>query len=86
MLYFWVLGDLHFRAQEQWQALHTLRMTYMFEDLHKVWQEEGTPDFCVSPGDIVDTGAKANYVLAKHELAAQLAACRRERSRNRTNS
>jgi 3',5'-cyclic AMP phosphodiesterase CpdA len=75
ILYFWVLGDLHFRAQEQWRALHTPRMTYMFEDLHKVWQEEGgrgAPDFCVSPGDIVDTGAEANYDLARQELAAQL--------------
>ena len=22
LLYFWVIGDMHFRAREQWQAIH----------------------------------------------------------------
>jgi calcineurin-like phosphoesterase family protein len=72
ILYFWVFGDLHFRAHELWLPLHTPRMTCMFEDLHTLWQEEGIPAFCVSPGDIVDSGAPANYALARRELAAQL--------------
>jgi 3',5'-cyclic AMP phosphodiesterase CpdA len=74
LLSFWAFGDLHFRAWDQWQAIHTPRMTQMFTDLHTVWQKEGPPAFCVSPGDIVDTGAPAHYALAKRELAAQLGA------------
>lgn len=72
ILYFWAIGDMHYRAHEQWRALHDPRMQRMFDDLHAVWREEGTPAFCVSPGDIVDTGAPANYELAKREIAAHL--------------
>jgi hypothetical protein len=72
VLYFWVFGDMHYRAREQWHALHSRRMATMFQDIHKLWQEEGTPAFCVLPGDIVDTGAPENYTLAKKDLAAQL--------------
>ena len=40
--------------------------------VRSLWLDEGPPDFCVSPGDIVDTGALENYKLAKRDLAAQL--------------
>jgi len=45
-------------------------MIEMFEDVQSVWEEEGFPDFCVAPGDIVDTGAPGNYALAKQTLLA----------------
>jgi 3',5'-cyclic AMP phosphodiesterase CpdA len=72
LLYFWAIGDLHYRAHEQWQAIHSRRLAPMFEDLRSLWREEGFPVFCVSPGDIVDTGAPQNYQLAKMDLATQL--------------
>ncbi|GAC1464177.1 MAG: hypothetical protein NVS4B11_38940 [Ktedonobacteraceae bacterium] len=72
LLYFWVLGDMHFRAREQWETFHAPRMHTMFEDIHTVWDTEGFPAFCVAPGDIVDTGHAANYALAKRELTIQL--------------
>ena len=72
LLYFWVIGDMHFRAREQWEAFHAPRMRTMFEDIHTVWDTEGFPAFCVAPGDIVDTGHVANYTLAKREIAVQL--------------
>ncbi len=72
LLYFWVIGDMHFRASGQWRAIHTPRMATVFDDIHALWREEGFPAFCVSPGDIVDTGYGANYEFAKRELAAQL--------------
>ena len=72
LLYFWALGDLHYRARDQWHAMHAQRMAPMFQDLRTLWREEGLPAFCVSPGDIVDTGAPENYKLAKLDLAAQL--------------
>ena len=53
-------------------ALHSQRMAIMFQDLRALWMNEGTPAFCVAPGDIVDTGALENYKLAKRDLAAQL--------------
>ena len=71
LLYFWVIGDMHFRAREQWQAIHIPRMMTMFEDLHTLWQEE-RPAFCVSPGDIVDKGNAASYELARLFLSEQL--------------
>ncbi|QBD79941.1 hypothetical protein EPA93_29745 [Ktedonosporobacter rubrisoli] len=71
-LYFWALGDLHYRAQPAWQALHAPRMQEMFEDIQSVWQEEGRPDFCVSPGDLVQTGTPTNYALAIQEIARQM--------------
>lgn len=72
LLYFWAIGDLHFREQEQWKALHTPRMEQMFHDLHAVWRAEGTPAFCVSPGDLVERGAPRNYQFARRELARYL--------------
>lgn len=72
LLYFWAIGDLHFRAQAQWRALHTPRMEQMFADLHTLWRQEGRPAFCVSPGDVVERGAPANYQLARTELARYL--------------
>src|SRR5437764_12030520 len=72
LLYFWALGDLHYRAHEQWQAIHSQRLASMFEDLRSLWRDEGFPAFCVSPGDIVDTGAPQHYQVAKMDLAAQL--------------
>ena len=68
LLHFWVFGDLHYRDHEQWLAHHSPRMKQMLEDVHAVWHEEGLPAFCVSPGDIVDRGAPANYELAKRDL------------------
>lgn len=72
LLFFWVFGDLHYRAHDQWHAIHSRRMAPLFQDVHSLWLDEGTPAFCVSPGDIVDTGAPENYRLAKKDLAAQL--------------
>ncbi len=72
LVYFWALGDMHYRAWEPWQRLHTARLAPMFEDLKALWRAEGTPAFCVSPGDLVETGALANYQLAKQTLEAQL--------------
>jgi 3',5'-cyclic AMP phosphodiesterase CpdA len=72
LLYFWVLGDLHYRANEQWHAIHARRMNPMFQDINSLWLDEGFPAFCTAPGDIVDTGAPENYKLAKMDLRAQL--------------
>jgi hypothetical protein len=43
-------------------------MAPMFQDIVSLWMDEGFPDFSVSPGDIVDTGAPENYKLAKMDL------------------
>lgn len=72
LLYFWAFGDLHYRAYDQWHAIHSRRMAPMFHDVNSLWLDEGAPAFCVAPGDIVDTGAPENYRLAKKDLAAQL--------------
>ena len=72
LLYFWALGDLHYRARDQWHTMHSQRLAPLFQDLRTLWRDEGPPAFCVSPGDIVDTGAPENYKLAKKNLAAQL--------------
>lgn len=40
--------------------------------MRALWEKEGFPDFTVSPGDIVQTGAPENYQLAKQDLAAHL--------------
>ena len=72
LLYFWAFGDLHYRARDQWYAMHARRLAPMFQDVRSLWLDEGAPAFCVSPGDIVDTGAPENYTLAKKDLAAQL--------------
>jgi Calcineurin-like phosphoesterase len=71
-LYFWAFGDLHYRVRLQWHAMHSQRMAIMFQDLSILWLNEGSPAFCVAPGDIVDTGALDNYKLAKRDLAAHL--------------
>lgn len=72
LLYFWAFGDLHYRAREQWHALHARRLAPMFQDVRELWLDEGAPAFCVSPGDIVDTGAPENYALARNDIPAQL--------------
>lgn len=72
LLYFWAFGDLHYRARDQWHAMHSRRLASMFQDVQQLWLEDGYPAFCVSPGDIVDTGAPENYTLAKLDLTAQL--------------
>lgn len=71
LVYSWALGDVHYRAWEPWQRLHTARLAPMFEDLQALWRTEGAPAFCASPGDLVESGAPANYQLAKQDLAAQ---------------
>jgi hypothetical protein len=45
----------------------------MFDDLHAIWQQEGKPAFCVSPGDLVETCASENYQLARTTLLQQMA-------------
>jgi 3',5'-cyclic AMP phosphodiesterase CpdA len=72
LLYFWAFGDLHYRALDQWHAIHSRRLAPMFKDVNALWLDEGFPAFCVAPGDIVDKGAPENYKLAKMDLAAQL--------------
>ncbi|MBV9257224.1 MAG: metallophosphoesterase [Ktedonobacteraceae bacterium] len=72
LLYFWALGDLHYRTLKAWNEIHTQRLAPMFEDLQALWQEEGKPAFCVSPGDMVETCAPENYRLARIRLESQL--------------
>jgi 3',5'-cyclic AMP phosphodiesterase CpdA len=72
LLHFWAFGDLHYRAIPPWHAMHSQRLALMFDDLHALWQMEGKPDFCVSPGDIVETCAIENYRVARQSLEAQL--------------
>lgn len=72
MVYFWGLGDLHFRTLPAWHAYQQRAYSAMFQDLRTVWQEEGRPAFVVSPGDIVDTCAPENYILARTTLHEQL--------------
>ncbi len=72
LLYFWGLGDLHFRAIPAWHEFHSQRLAVMFEDLHMLWRQEGRPAFCVSPGDLVETCAPEDYAIAKETLQAQL--------------
>ncbi len=71
LLYFWGIGDLHYYAQQQWRAYHTQRLAPMFDDLRTLWSQAGTPAFCVSPGDIVETARPENYQLARQELTMQ---------------
>src|SRR5205823_8570888 len=72
LLYFWALADLHYCTNDQWKTFHTQRLTPMFIDLRLLWTEEGAPAFCVSPGDIIELSAPANYQLAKKQLTALL--------------
>ncbi|MBA2392758.1 MAG: metallophosphoesterase [Ktedonobacteraceae bacterium] len=72
LLYFWAIGDLHYRTLAAWNEFHTRRLVPMFEDLHTLWEGNEKPAFCVSPGDIVDTGAPENYRLARIRLESHL--------------
>ncbi|HEY3991811.1 MAG TPA: metallophosphoesterase [Ktedonobacteraceae bacterium] len=72
LLYFWALGDLHYFAQPGWQAIHTPRMSRMFQDLRQLWTQEGLPTFCVSPGDIVEIAEPEHYQLAGEQLRLNL--------------
>ncbi len=44
-------------------------MQPLYQDVCALWQEEGQPDFIVSPGDIVQSGSPENYALARLTLA-----------------
>ena len=70
--YFWAIGDLHYRANDQWKAFHTQRLAPMFTDLRSLWTEEGAPAFCVSPGDIIELNTPENFQLAKKQLSTLL--------------
>jgi hypothetical protein len=73
LLYFWAIGDLHYCTIPAWHELHTKRLSLMYNDLHALWSgEEGSPAFCVSPGDIVDTCFIDNHQLAKKSIEEQL--------------
>ena len=72
LLYFWALGDLHYAAYPGWQAIHTPRMSRMFQDLRQLWDQEGWPTFCVSPGDIIEKAEPEHYQLAGEQLRANL--------------
>lgn len=72
LLHFWAIGDLHYRALAPWLKVHTARLAPMFTDLQQIWQTEGKPAFCVSPGDLVETCALENYQVAKSQLAEAL--------------
>lgn len=72
LLYFWGIGDLHYYTPPQWRTYQAQRFAPMFRDLRALWTGEGTPAFCVSPGDIVETSAPENYQLARQELTMQL--------------
>jgi hypothetical protein len=72
LLYFWAIGDMHYRAIPVWNEFHTQRLAPLFEDLQEIWQQEGIPSFCVSPGDLVERGTVENYQVAKASLAKQL--------------
>ena len=72
LLYFWAFGDLHYYTPQQWRTYHAQRLAPMFRDLRTLWSQEGTPAFCVSPGDIVETSAPENYQLARQDLTAHL--------------
>jgi 3',5'-cyclic AMP phosphodiesterase CpdA len=72
LVYFWAIGDLHFCANDQWHTFHAQRLAPMFTDLRSLWSKEGAPDFCVSPGDIIELNAPENFQLAKKQLTTLL--------------
>ncbi len=72
LLYFWAFGDLHYNTPQQWRIYHAQRLKPMFDDLLTLWSREGTPAFCVSPGDIIESATPENYQLARQDLAAHL--------------
>ena len=72
LIYFWAIGDLHFCANDQWNAFHTQRLAPMFTDLRFLWTEERAPAFCVSPGDIIELNTPENFQLAKKQMTTLL--------------
>ena len=70
-LFVWAIGDLHYRAIPAWNEFHSRRLASMFDDLHDIWQREGEPAFCVSPGDLVETSASVDYEIAHTSLLGQ---------------
>ncbi len=72
LAYFWAIGDLHFCANDRWNTFHMQRLAPMFTDLRSLWSKEGVPDFCVSPGDIVEFNSPENFQLAKKQLTILL--------------
>lgn len=72
LLYFWAFGDLHYYTPRQWRTYHSQRLAPMFRDLRTLWSQEGTPAFCVSPGDIIESATPENYQLARQELTTHL--------------
>ncbi len=72
LVYFWGIGDMHFRALPAWNVAHTERLAPMFEDLKTLWEAEGKPAFCVSPGDLIETCALENYTTAITALTQKL--------------
>jgi hypothetical protein len=72
LLFFWAFGDLPFFSQPDWTQVHARRLKEMFEDLHQLWQEMGSPAFCVSPGAIVETYAQENCAFAYARLKDEL--------------
>jgi 3',5'-cyclic AMP phosphodiesterase CpdA len=72
LMYFWAIGDLHFCANEQWKTFQTQRLTLMYSDLRSLWSKEGAPDFCVSPGDIIELNTPENFQLAKKQMTSLL--------------
>ena len=74
LLYFWAIGDMHYRTLAAWDELHRQRFKVMFDDLNWLWwnEHEGLPAFCVSPGDIIEKGTLENYLLAQREIMANL--------------
>jgi Calcineurin-like phosphoesterase len=71
LLYFWAIGDLHYRAINPWQRFHVMRLSLMYHDLHELWGAGG-PAFCVSPGDLVETAAMKDYQIAKASILSQM--------------
>jgi 3',5'-cyclic AMP phosphodiesterase CpdA len=72
LMYFWAIGDLHYCANDQWKTFQTRRLAPMFTDLRSLWSKEGTPAFCVSPGDIIELSMPENFQLAKKQLTTLL--------------
>ncbi len=72
LVYFWGIGDLHYRVWPEWRKIQERRYDRVFQDLDKIWRESGKPAFCASPGDLVETGDRKNYELARQSLKERL--------------
>ena len=74
LLYFWAIGDMHYRTLPAWQELHHQRFSIMLDDLNWLWwpENEGEPAFCISPGDVIEKGTVENYELAQREIQMNL--------------